>query len=117
MLDDTAPWYRFFDATAHAEFLYACVETTVREDLPREVAFLEAYDRFVEGVQLIVDMPGRTLDLLHRFLGQSGGRLSRRARDKEFAALTDAETQRIEALYAESHAGVPARTDIETDTE
>jgi hypothetical protein len=117
VLDDTAPWYRFFDATAHAEFLYACVETTVREDLPREVAFLEAYDRFVEGVQLIVDMPGRTLDLLHRFLGQNGGRLSRRARDKEFAALTDAETQRIEALYAESHAGVPARTDIEMDTE
>lgn len=115
VLNDTAAWYRFFDATAHAEFLYACVETTVREDLPREVAFLEAYDRFAEGVQRMVDMPARTLDLLHRFLHQNGGRLSRRAREKEFAALTDDEVRHIEALYAESHADAPfhARFDAE----
>lgn len=103
VLGETAPWYRFFDATAHAEFLYRCVETTVVHDLPREVAFLEAYDRFIEGVQDIADMPARTLDLLFRFLRQGNGRLSRRARENEFAALTDDEAGRIEALYADGY--------------
>ena len=105
VLNDSAPWYRFFDATAHAEFLYACVEATVMEDLPREVAFLEAYDRFVVRVQEIVDMPARTLDLLHRFLRQNHGRLSARARSREFSALSDGEAERIEAFYAEAHSG------------
>lgn len=100
VLNETADFYRFFDATAHAEFLYHCVEQTVDHDLPGEVAYLEAYDRFARGVQEIVDMPDRTVDLLHRFLRRGSGHLSSRGREKEFAALTDAETERIEHLYA-----------------
>jgi hypothetical protein len=103
VLNDTAAWYRYFDATAHVEFLYHCVETTIEHDLPREVAFLEAYDKFAERVKILIDMPGRTLDLLHRFLAQNDGRFSRRAREHEFAALTDDEATRIEAIYAEAH--------------
>jgi hypothetical protein len=102
VLNDTADYYRYFDATMHAEFLYRCVEETVERDLPEEVAFLEAYDRFVSQLQSIVDMPQRLVNLLHRFLAQNGGRLSKRARDKEFAKLTDAEVERIERLFAES---------------
>jgi hypothetical protein len=41
------------------------------------------------------------LHLLFRFLRQNGGRLSKRAREKEFADLRDDEVHRIEALYAE----------------
>lgn len=104
VLNDTAAWYRFFDATAHAEFVYYCVKTTIEQDLPREVAFLEAYDKFVERVKLVIDMPGGTLDLLHRFLAQNNGRLSLRALEREFAALTDEEAERIEAIYADIHA-------------
>jgi hypothetical protein len=103
VLNDTASWYRFFDATAHAEFLYKCVETTIVEDLPREIAYLESYDRFVAGVQQVVDMPARTLDLLHRFLQQTDGKLSHRAREKEFSALTEEEVDRIEQLFADAH--------------
>jgi hypothetical protein len=104
VLNDTADYYRYFDATAHAEFLYRCVEETVERDLPEEVAFLEAYDRFVSQLQSIVDMPQQLMNLLHRFLVQNGGRLSKRARSREFAKLTDAEVERIERLFAESHA-------------
>ncbi|WP_257623457.1 hypothetical protein [Rhizobium sp. B21/90] len=39
-------------------------------------------------------------ELLHKFLDQNGGRLSQRARTKEFAALNDTEVEQIEALYA-----------------
>lgn len=35
------------------------------------------------------------------FIRQNDGRLSKRRREKEFAALTDEETRRIEEIYAE----------------
>jgi hypothetical protein len=102
VLNDTADFYRFFDATPHAEFLYGCVRQTIEEDLPNEARFLENLDRFRTAVETIVDMPDRTLDNLFGFLRQNGGRLSRRAREKEFAALTDEETRRIEQAYSRS---------------
>jgi len=48
--NDTGDYYRHFDATMHAEFLYRCVEQTIDRDLPEEVAHLQAYDRFARGV-------------------------------------------------------------------
>ena len=99
VLNDTADYYRYYDATRHAEFLYRCVAETVDRDLPDEVAFLESYDRFVAGVHRVVDMPARIVQLLHRFLAQNDGRLSKRARTDEFAALTDDDVARVEQLY------------------
>lgn len=101
VLNDTVDFYRFFDATPHAEFLYGCVRRTIDEDLPRETEFLRRYDRFRARVEMIVDMPDGTIDLLFRFLHQNDGRLSNRARSREFAQLTDAEGERIEAIYAQ----------------
>ena len=100
-LNDTADFYRFFDATPHAEFLYACVRRTIEHDLRDETRFLENFDRFRALIQSIVDMPDRTLDNLFGFLRQNNGRLSKRAREKEFAALTDEETLRIEQSYSD----------------
>jgi hypothetical protein len=107
VLNETAPWYRYFDATAHAEFLYKCVEATVRIDLPYEVAFLAAYDQFVEGMSDVVDMPTGKIDLLHTFLRQGRGRLSKRTRQKEFRLLTDDEVARIEELFANTSGDLP----------
>jgi len=99
VLNDTGAYYRFFDATPHAELLYQCVEETVLRDLPGEVSYLEAYDRFSTEVQEVVDLPASTIDLLVRFLEQGEGRLSERARKREFHGLTDEEQARIERLY------------------
>ncbi|MEO7964726.1 MAG: Fic family protein [Gemmatimonadaceae bacterium] len=110
VLNETASWYRYFDATAHAEFMYDCVKETIEHDLPFEVAYLSAHDRFVEEVTRLVDMPSPTLELLHRFLRQNGGRLSNRGRNKEFAAFTDVEVARIEEIYDDSVADLPSRT-------
>jgi hypothetical protein len=101
VLNDTGDFYRFFDATMHAEFLYSCVQQTIEKDLPEEADFLRRYDRFAAGVQAIVDMPDRTRDLLFKFVHQNGGRLSQRARTREFGKLTDAEAKRVEELYRE----------------
>lgn len=80
VLNDTAGFYRFFDATPHAEFLYGCVKKTIEDDLPREIRFLQRYDRFRARIEAIADMPDRTIDRLFRFLHQNEGRLLKRAR-------------------------------------
>jgi len=109
VLNATADYYRYFDATAHAAFLYDCVEQAVTRDLPAEVAYLEAYDRFSERVQQIVDMPQDLIDLLHHFLRQNGGSLSQRARSTEFQRLTAEEVSRIEQLFDETAGAVEER--------
>ncbi|MEJ0022805.1 MAG: Fic family protein [Alphaproteobacteria bacterium] len=106
VLNDTANYYRYFDATLHAEFLYECVKQTVESDLPDEVAYLEAYDKFSQSVLSNVDMPNSMVDLLHRFLRQNGGKLSKRARTKEFELLTDEEVEIMETAYASTFEGL-----------
>ena len=102
VLNDTADYYRFFDATPQTEFLYRCVEQTIERDLPEEAAFLESHDAFRAGLNQLVDMPERLSDLLFRFLHQNGGKLSRRGRRREFAALTEDEVSLIEEIYLEA---------------
>ncbi len=100
VLNDTGDYYRFFDATTHAEFLYECVEETVTRDLPREVAYLEGHDEFSRRVREgIADMPEKTISLLVQFLRQNHGTLSRRARTREFKRLSPDEVARVEELY------------------
>jgi hypothetical protein len=99
--NDTANYYRYFDATAHAEFLHSCVEQTVEHDLPKEVGFLEAFDAFSSAVKEVVEMPDRQIERLRVFLAQGAGRLSERARSDEFEALTDSEVERVQSLYAQ----------------
>ncbi len=100
VLNDTGDYYRFFDATAHAEFLYKCIEETVTRDLPQEVAYLEGYDEFSRRVQEeTADMPEKTINLLAQFLRQNNGRLSRRARTREFKGFSLDEVERVEDLY------------------
>lgn len=103
--NDTADWYRYFDATPHVEFLFACVEQTIAKDLPAETDFLKRYDRFAEGINQIVDMPVNLINLLFNFLKQHEGVLSKRALKGEFAELTTAEVNSIQALYAEVFSG------------
>lgn len=102
VLNDTGDFYRFFDATPHAEFLYSCVRQTIEHDLPNETRYLQNFDKFRTGVESLVDMPERTLNNLLGFLRQNGGRLSKRAAENGFSALTAEEIASIEALYRKS---------------
>jgi hypothetical protein len=52
-------------------------------------------------IQAFLEMPESQFDLMLGFLRQNGGRFSRRAREKEFAALTDEEVLAIEGIYAD----------------
>lgn len=106
VLNDTGDFYRYFDATPHVEFLYACVEKTIEIDLPQEASFLKRYDLFKTRIESLIEMPASTIDLLFHFLKQNEGRLSKRAREKEFSALNARETEQIEKIYAEVFASL-----------
>ena len=95
--NESGDFYRFFDTTPHAEFLHSCVQKTIEIDLPYETNFLRKYDRFRAAAEELVDMPGRTIDLLFRFLHQDSGQLSARERKRGFAMLKDNEVDRVEA--------------------
>jgi hypothetical protein len=99
ILNETIDLYRYFDATKQAEFLYSCVRQTIEETIPEEVDYLGKYDLIKNYLDDHFEMPDKIVALLVRFLEQGKGRLSERARTKEFAALTDEEVKRIEQKF------------------
>lgn len=101
VLNETIDLYRYFDVTKQAEFFFECVEETVNKILPEEVEYLKKYDLLNEFIKNYIDMPDKLVDLLIRFLVKNGGKLSKRARKKEFRKLTDSEIQAIESKYTE----------------
>lgn len=100
VLNDTIDFYRYFDATELAEFLFDCVNLTIEDIIPKEVEHLTQYDSFKKIVEEEYEIPDHTIALLVRFLEQGNGILSKRAREKEFEKLTDAEIKNIEKYYA-----------------
>lgn len=103
---ETADLYRYFDATVLAEYLYDRVADAVRKDLREELGFITLFDRALAGVLDVVDMPDRRASLLVRLCLQHGGHLSRRKRG-DFAELTDAEVERMEAAVQRAMRDAP----------
>ena len=104
--NDTADLYRYFDCTAEAEFLYACVQRTVEHDLPRELDYLRRHDEAMQRIMNLVEMPDQLAQSLITFIRQNDGRLSRRRRENAFAKLTDEEVGEIEAIVADTFEGI-----------
>ena len=99
--NDTASLYRYFDATPQAEYLYRCIEETIRHDLRDELGFIAVFDAALRGVLNIVDMPNRRASLLTKLILQNKGKLSRGKRPA-FAEITDEEMDRIESTVWEA---------------
>ena len=100
VLADTGDYYRYFDATAPAEFLFDCVAYTLEKTIPQEVAYLQRYDALKAWLDEGFQMPDKMVAALIRLLEQNQGVLSKRAREKEFALLTPEEVAQIEQEYA-----------------
>ena len=104
--NDTADLYRYFDATALAEFLCDKTAETVRRDLREEIGFVAMHDAGLAVVREIVDMPDRRASLLVRLCMQNGGGLPR-ARRALFAELSDSELAAIETGIRDALAARP----------
>ncbi|MEJ2124127.1 MAG: Fic family protein [Alphaproteobacteria bacterium] len=105
VINETADLYRYFDATNMAEFLYACVQRTVEHDLPREIEYLRRHDDAIRRIMNTVEMPDRMAADFIMFVRQNAGALSRKRREREFAALEDGEVAELEAIVRDAFDG------------
>ena len=99
-----ALYFRFFDATEQASFLYQALERTVLHDLEEEITFLLGFDAACTRLDSLLDWPAHSLDLFVRVVRQNGGTLSRTKRQSHFSWMTDDEVARCEAIVTEEFA-------------
>ncbi len=99
VLNETIDYYRYFDATLHAEFLYDCIDYTSIKIIPDEISYLQKYDEMKNWLDDKFQMPDKMVDLLIKFLSQNDGKLSKRAKGNEFLELTESEISEIEQIY------------------
>lgn len=99
ILNNTIDYYKYFDATMQAEFLYDCVNDTIKNIIPAEVTYLQKYDEFKRYLEEDFEMPDKLIATLVRFLEQNDGNLSKRAATKEFIALSGSEIHNIEDKF------------------
>ncbi len=99
--NNTIDYYRYFDATRQAEFLYDCVQDTIENIIPEEIDYLNRYDTFKHYLEEEFDMPDKLIALAARILEQNNGKLSKRLREKELKEMKDAEVEAMEKKYKE----------------
>lgn len=100
--NDTADLYRFFDATKAAEFLYGCVEETIKVDVPRELDYLKRHDSAIRDITNAVEIPSRAAEDFIMFMQQNNWKLPKKRRVDEFKVLTDTEVAKLESLVQDA---------------
>jgi hypothetical protein len=99
VMNQTKDYYRFFDATKQAEFLFDCVKDTVEHSIPTEIKYRTNYEAFKSFLDEEFEVPDKLVSMLVNFLEQNQGVLSKRAKEKEFSQFTQKEIKHIEAEY------------------
>jgi hypothetical protein len=97
-IGNDAVYYRYFDATDQASFLYSALERTIEKDLDEEISFLIGFDRAREALNNIADWPGQSRDLFINLVRKNDGRLSQTKRKARFPLLTAEEVARYETI-------------------
>ena len=97
-----AVYFKYFDATEQAEFLYHALERTVNEDLQQEIDFLLCFDRARQQLNALLDWPNHSLELFVRVVHQNGDTLSKTKRQSHFNWMSDAEVSEAEAIVAQA---------------
>jgi Fic family protein len=97
-----AVYFRYFDATEQAEFLYKALERTVEEDLQQEIDFLMGYDRACQQLNQQLDWPSHSMGLFVRVVHQNDDKLSNAKRKSHFSWMTEDEVHDAEAIVAQA---------------
>ena len=101
VLNDTADFYRYFDCTEAAEFLYACVRRTVEDELPREIDYLRRHDEAIQRIMEAVEIPDRIAEELVMFIRQNNGALGSGAKEHQGAKRE----RRVESIVVDAFVG------------
>ena len=99
-----AVYFRYFDATEQAEFLYRTLERTVEEGLQQEINFLLGFDRACQKLNQLLDWPNHSLELFVRVVHQNNDTLSKTKKQSHFSWMTETEVSEAEAIVAEAFA-------------
>ena len=97
-----AVYFRFFDATEQAEFLYKALERTVEQDLQQEIDFLLGFDKARQQLNQLLDWPNHSLELFIRVVQQNNGELSANKRKSHFDWMTQQEITEAEAMVQQA---------------
>lgn len=102
--NETADFYKYYDATPQAEFLFDCINDTIENIIPEEVKYLQQYDEFKNYIDNEFKMPDKMVALLVKYLEQNNGVLSKKKKELDFEILTNDEVNNIELAYKNSFA-------------
>jgi hypothetical protein len=97
-----AVYFRYFDATEQAEFLYRALERTVEEDLQQEINFLLGFDRARQQLNQLLDWPYHSLELFVQVVHQDNDRLFKTKKQSHFSWMTEAEVSEAETIVAQA---------------
>jgi hypothetical protein len=89
-------YFRYFDATEQACFLYDALERTVEHDLDEEISFLLGFDRARKTLEGVIDWPPHSLDLFIRVVKQNNFKMSATKHASHFDWMTLEEVGRFE---------------------
>ena len=90
-----ALYFRYFDATEQASFLYWALERTVEQDLVQEITHLLGFDAAHVALKNVLDWPAHSLDLFIQLVHQNNGTLSKTKRQSHFFWMTRSEERRV----------------------
>lgn len=101
-----AVYFRYFDATEQAEFLYKALERTVEQDLQTEIDFLLGFDKACQALNQLLDWPDHSLELFVRVVHQNSGQLSKTKQQSHFHWMTPDEIKQAEDLVRQAFASI-----------
>jgi hypothetical protein len=102
--------YRYLNFDRETAFLHAMVEKAVREEIPRELAWLVGYDIAFQQISEAFDLPNKDISALIRMIHSNQGKLSVHRR-KQFAHLPEEVLNRIEAIMLGAFGVAPKKND------
>ncbi len=97
-----AVYFRYFDATHQAEFLYQALVKTVEEDLEKEINYLIGFDQAYKALNDLLDWPAHSLELFIRVVQQNNGTLSKAKHDSHFNWMKEEEIKEAEKHVIEA---------------
>jgi Fic family protein len=103
--NDTTDFYRYFDCTEEAEFLYRCVEETIDKDVPEELDYIKRHDQAMDKLLNAIEMPNMMAEQFIMFMRQNNWKLPKARREKEFAKLSDKEVASFQNIVNDAFAG------------
>ncbi|MBA3695916.1 MAG: Fic family protein [Methylotenera sp.] len=93
-----AVFFKYFDATEQASFLYKSLENTVENGLQNEIAFLIGFDKARSQLNALFDWPPHSLDLFVRVVHQNNYLLSKSKKQSHFEWLSDEEVIKFQSI-------------------